>query len=268
MKRALGLVLLVLLAGCSGTTPSATPPVTPAASPSPTLPPENPAPGDHATAFFDHEGKVRRYIVHAPPGYQTGKTYPLVLVFHGSPGAAEDMPKLTKMNEVADANGFLVVYPHQMSETKMIAALLDHLTPKWGVDPKRVHVAGFSRGATFTYELAEKLTDRFGSVAPVSGTGGTGQPLSKPLSLLTFQGGHDRLKQGFTTTNDNWAKAAGCSGEKLTTITMENGPTHIHTSTCAGGAEHVVYDVTAMSHEWPADGSKLIWEFFKKHPLA
>jgi poly(3-hydroxybutyrate) depolymerase len=136
------------------------------------------------------------------------------------------------------------------------------------VDPKQIHVAGFSRGGTFVFELAEKLTDRFGSVAAVSAAGGTGQPLSKPLSLIAFQGGHDRLQQSFTQTNSFWDKAAGCSGEKVTTITMENGPTHIYTSQCNGGAEHVTYSLTAMAHEWPADASRLIWEFFQKHPLA
>jgi poly(3-hydroxybutyrate) depolymerase len=105
-------------------------------------------------------------------------------------------------------------------------------------------------------------------VAPVSASGGTGNALTKPPSLITFQGGQDRLSQAWTSTNANWAKAAGCSGDKLTSITMEGGPTHVHTAACAGGAEHVVYDVTAMSHLWPADGAKLIWDFFVKHPLS
>jgi len=261
---------MTLLAACGSTPPGAAPPAStpPVAAPSVTLPPENPAPGDHETAFRDGQGTVRRYIVHAPPGYTMNKTHPLVLVFHGNPGAAEEMPPLTKMNAVADAHGFLVVYPRHMYETEATAALLDHLGPKWNIDPKRVHAAGFSRGGSYVYELAEKLPGRFGSVAPVSASGATGNPLAKPPSLITFQGGQDRLRQAWTTTNANWAKSAGCSGEKITTITMEGGPTHIYTTTCTGGAEHVVYSVTAMSHLWPADASKLIWEFFVKHPLS
>jgi poly(3-hydroxybutyrate) depolymerase len=105
-------------------------------------------------------------------------------------------------------------------------------------------------------------------VAPVSATGGTGTSLSKPPSLITFQGGRDRARQGWGITNANWAKAAGCSGDKLTTITMEGGPTHIHTAICTGGTEHIVYDVTTMGHVWPADASKLIWDFFVKHQLS
>jgi polyhydroxybutyrate depolymerase len=260
--RALGLALLFVLAACTPTNP------VPSASPGVTLPPEDPAPGDHETAFLDGQGNVRRYLVHAPPGYQGKETHPLVIAFHGSPGVAEEMPLLTKLNEVADANGFLVVYPRHMYDTEVVAALLDHLGPKWNIDPKRVHAAGFSRGGSFVYELAERFPERFGSVAPVSASGGTGKPLTRPPSLITFQGGQDRLAQAWSSTNANWVKSASCSGGKLTTIAMEGGPTHIHAAPCAGGAEHVVYDVTAMSHLWPADASKLIWDFFAKHPLT
>jgi polyhydroxybutyrate depolymerase len=264
MNRVLGPLLLTLLAAaCAGTNPTP-----PAASPAITLPPENPAPGDHETAFIDPKGTLRRYIVHAPPSYQGNKTHPLVIAFHGSPGVAEEMPLLTKLNEVADANGFLVVYPRNLNDPEAVGALLDHLGPKWNVDPKRVHAAGFSRGGSFVYELTEKLPGRFGSVAPVSASGGTGNPLAKPLSLITFQGGRDRLRQAWSITNADWAKAAGCSGDNLTTVTMEGGPTHVHTAMCTGGAEHVVYDVTTMGHVWPADASKLIWDFFTRHPLA
>lgn len=259
---AAGVALLTVMAACASPNPA------PSASPAVTLPPENPAPGDHETAFIDGKGNVRRYIVHAPPSYQGNKIHPLVIAFHGSPGAAEEMPLLTKLNEVADAHGFLVVYPRYVSDTEVVAELLDHLGPKWKVDPKRVHAAGFSRGGSFVYELAEKLPGRFGSVAPVSASGGTGKALADPPSLITFQGGRDRLRQAWTITNGDWAKAASCSGDKLATITMEGGPTHVHSATCTGGAEHIVYDVTAMGHLWPADASKLIWDFFSKHPLA
>lgn len=256
------LLPLVLLAGC---TEAATPGATP--SPQVSLPPENPAPGDHETAFIDSKGTVRDYIVHAPPGYTTGKSYPMVLVFHGRPGEAKGMPKLTKMNEVADANDFLAVYPDQFTDTEAVGELIDHLTAKWGVDPKRVHATGFSRGAQFTYELAAELTGRFGSVAPVSGIGASEAPLPQPISLITFQGALDRLRQGFTTTNNNWRGAAGCAEKSVTTITMEGGPTHIYTAACKGNAEHIVYAIARMAHEWPADASKLIWQFFANHPL-
>lgn len=266
MKLALAAVSLLILAatGC-GDTGTPTPATTAAAVPS--APAVKPAPGDHVTGFVDSTGKARDYIAHAPPTYTSGKRYPLVMVFHGQPSNAADMPGRTGMNQVADAHGFLVVYPDQTFLPEAVGELIDHFVAIWGADPKRVHATGFSRGATLMYELAEKLPGRFGAIAPVSGGRNGERPLPQPVSLLTFQGSLDRLAPGWTITNNSWAKAAGCGGEKVTSITMEGGPAHIYTSTCAGGHEHIVYTITQMGHSWPADASRLIWQFFAKHPL-
>src|SRR5688572_4681875 len=130
MRRALVLVLLLLTASCSDTSPG------PGPSPTVSLPPENPGPGDHSTAFLDDAGRVWPYVVHAPASYTPDRSYPLVLVFHGQPGTPEEMADLTGMNDVADANDFLVVYPSNMFNKAAVAALLDHLGPTWSVDPK------------------------------------------------------------------------------------------------------------------------------------
>jgi poly(3-hydroxybutyrate) depolymerase len=87
------------------------------------------------------------------------------------------------------------------------------------------------------------------------------------LSLITFQGGADRLNVAWNITNSNWDAAAGCSGESVSTITMRDSPTYVSTKSCKEGTEHVVYSITGMGHTWPTDGSRLIWEFFAKHPL-
>jgi polyhydroxybutyrate depolymerase len=226
MKRALMLVLLVLTASCSGSP-------TPATSPTVALPPENPAPGDHSTAFLDPAGAVRQYLVHAPPSYTPAKTYPLVLVFHGSPGTPGQMAELTKMNDVSDANDFLVVYPQRMFDTEDVSALLDHLIPTWNVDPNRIHAAGFSRGGTLVYQLATAMPERFGSVAPVAATRNGTITLSRPLSLIAFQGARDRLSVGWRSVNAAWDAAAGCSDESVTTISMPDGPTDVSSKTLA-----------------------------------
>ncbi|MEV4625812.1 hypothetical protein AB0J90_05920 [Micromonospora sp. NPDC049523] len=249
--------------GCSATTEET---VTPKSSAEITLPPEKPAPGDHTLAFLTAEGAKLEFLLHAPPGYASGKAYPLVLAFHGSE-TVETLPGRTGLNEVADDNGFLVAYPKEFPDATAVGALLDHLTPVWGVDTKRVYATGFSRGATLAYDVAERLADRIASAAPVSGSNPVTSAPSRPLSLLTFQGGDDRLSQAWPVTNTGWDKALGCGNEQVRSITMEGGPTHVYTTTCPGGTEHVVYAVARMGHAWPADASKLMWEFFSRHPL-
>jgi polyhydroxybutyrate depolymerase len=264
MNRALVLVLLALTASCSAGSP------TPGAGSSPTvtIPVEDPGPGDHSAAFLDRAGTVWDYLVHAPESYSADKRYPLVLVFHGQGGTPEGMVTATNMNAVADANDFLVVYPHSMFTVDAVADLLDHLGRTWNVDPKRVHVAGFSRGGSLVYQLAVAMPERFGSVAPVAAKYNATFSLAHPLSLITFQGDGDRLAISWKATNAAWDAAAGCLDESTTAISLQYGLADVSSKVCADGTEHVVYSVSGMGHVWPVGGSVLIWEFFAEHPLA
>jgi polyhydroxybutyrate depolymerase len=256
MTRVLSLLIVALAAACSSTPQAA----------EPALPPENPGPGDHALAIRI-DGQVREFVIHAPASYSSAVSHPVVLVFHGQPSNAADIASLSKMGQTADSKGFLAAFPDQFTKPSEVAALIDHLVAKWHADPKRIHATGFSRGAYLTYQLGQELTSRFGSVAPVSGDGASDKPLSAPISLLTFQGTRDRLAQGFTVTNSNWAKAAQCKDETVATVTLGSANAHRYASTCANGSEHVVYSVVGMGHEWPAEANELIWDFFVKHPL-
>jgi polyhydroxybutyrate depolymerase len=264
MKRALVLVLVALTAACSGSPPAAVP----QPSATVTLPPENPRPGDQSTAFLDDGGRVWHYLVHAPESYRPGQRYPLVLVFHGRPGTPEDMVELTGMNDVADANEFLVVYPQSMFDPAAVSALLDHLVATWSIDQNHIHAAGFSRGGSLVYRLASELPERFGSVAPVSASASGDVSLLQPLSLMTFQGTGDGLRVAWPTTNAAWDTAAGCSDGSVATISLPAATADVSSKTCADGTEHVVYTVAGMGHTWPAGASGLIWDFFARHPLA
>jgi polyhydroxybutyrate depolymerase len=272
MKPLAAVLALLAVAGCSAGSPTdpaaGADPATTVTRPAVTVAPVVPAPGDQRAEFLLADGSKRAYLMHAPPQYATSGALPLVLLFHGSPGSPERMQEMTKMDEVADQHGFLVAYPDQFFDPASVAALLDHLVRTWSVDPARIHAAGYSRGASLTYDLAEQMTDRFGSVAPVSGTGASGRSLAHPISLLTFQGGGDRFRSAFPQTNRFWATSAGCGESEVVTITMEGGPTHIYTSECDGGAEHVVYAIARMGHSWPAEASPLIWDFFARHPMS
>ena len=68
------------------------------------------APGDHRIAL-QHGGRQRSYIVHVPPVAREGRPLPVVLNFHGGGGKAESQQKYSRMDALADAKGFLAVYP-------------------------------------------------------------------------------------------------------------------------------------------------------------
>ena len=246
--------MLLVTAGCGNDGGTATP------SPEPA-----PAPGDHSLSFTKANGVKQEFLLHAPKDFTTSKRYPLIVVFHGSPGTPSQMQDTTGLDQLADQKGFLVVYPDMGRDTETLQQLLDLLTTKWSADPKHIHLAGFSAGATAVYGLAQAMPTRFGSVAPVSGTGGINEPNGAPISLITFQGTFDN--QNFPIGNTNWAKVAGCEPETVADVTIEQGPSKRHSANCKGGAEFVYYEVP-MGHIWPAGASELIWDFFAKHPLT
>jgi len=58
---------------------------------------------------FEHEGVEREYFVHVPPDAEG--PLPVVVGFHGYSSTATGFASAHQLNEHADANGYMVVYP-------------------------------------------------------------------------------------------------------------------------------------------------------------
>ena len=61
---------------------------------------------------FLFEGLTRQYYLHLPNELGSVDGYPLVFVLHGLGGNANGMIGYSQMNQVANDNGFAVVYPN------------------------------------------------------------------------------------------------------------------------------------------------------------
>ena len=154
------------------------------------------APGDH-TRTLEHDGRTRSYLVHVPPKYDPKRPTPVVLAFHGGgQQRLEQMVRFCGLNEKADKEGFIAVYPNgtgrleqmltwnggnccgyamwnNVDDVGFTRALLDDLAKVANVDAKRVFATGISNGGIMCYRLASELSDRIAAIAPVSGTMGT-----------------------------------------------------------------------------------------------
>ncbi len=173
-------------------------------------------PGDH-TRSVKVDGRTRTYLAHVPPGYDGAKAVPVVLVFHGGGGNAEQMPRFCGINDTADREGFLAVYPsgtgraaklltwnagnccgyaqkQNVDDVAFVRTLLDDLARAARVDRKRVYATGMSNGAMLAYRLASELSDRIAAVAPVAGPMGTATCRPKrPVPVIHFHGTADRF---------------------------------------------------------------------------
>jgi polyhydroxybutyrate depolymerase len=150
------------------------------------------APGDHEFALS--HGQLRRsYIVHVPPQAATGKPLPAVVNFHGGGAHARAQKEYSRMDETADREGFLAVYPNgsggiggrfltwnagaccgwaaasRVDDVGFTLALLDDLARRVPLDPERIYATGLSNGSMMAYRLAAEAPRRIAAVAGVAG---------------------------------------------------------------------------------------------------
>ncbi len=246
------------------------------------------APGNHTRAV-DLDGKTRSYQVHVPPGFDGKTAVPLVLALHGFAMSPALMPGFTGLNETADREGFLVVYPggtgfpvrwnsggfrgQSGDDVGYIRAVLDDLSQAATVDSRRVYATGMSNGAMMCYRLAAELSDRIAAIAPVAGTMATpdARP-GRPVPVIHFHGTEDTLVgyegpglkapegMSFRSVEQSvrtWVALNGCPEMAITTVLPDTNAKDECTVECAvygpgkDGAEVVLYTVRGGGHTWP-----------------
>jgi len=173
-------------------------------------------PGDH-TRTLDFGGRSRSYIVHVPPKDDPKHPTPVVLAFHGGGSNAEQMVRFCGLDDKADKEGFIAVYPNgtgrleqrltwnggnccayamwnNVDDVGFTRSLLDDLAKVVSVDPKRVYATGISNGGIMAYRLAAELSDRIAAIASVAGTMGTSTCHPKrPVSVMHLHGTDDEF---------------------------------------------------------------------------
>jgi polyhydroxybutyrate depolymerase len=181
--------------------------------------------GEDRDETIQSGGVQRMYHVHLPPTAPAGARLPLVLVFHGGGGTAKGAARQYGFNQLADARGFVVVYPDGVDrrwndgrgttgqpwlntvlvdDVGFVSATIDRLRNALPIDARRVYATGMSNGAIMAYRLASELSDRIAAIAPVSGPMGTEKcSPRRPVPVLHFHG-----------TNDEFAPFKGGKGEK------------------------------------------------------
>ena len=164
-------------------------------------------PGDFIRfMFFDMS--IRLYRIHIPPSYNDGNTIPLVIALHGMPQNSKFIMDYTELNEKADEEGFIVVYPNggtdisyilerlrlsgnweyywncwdgeDIDDVGFIRNLIESLDSDYNIDGNRIYVTGFSNGGHMTHRIGAELSDVIAAIAPVGGSIGGQWKLMMP----------------------------------------------------------------------------------------
>jgi polyhydroxybutyrate depolymerase len=270
-------VIGVVLAGVLALTACGSPTAAPAPSPA--------ASGvQHTSITVD--GQKRTYRLFRPAALDSKKPAPLVVALTGCPSVGDDMAAGTHLDDLAMADGFVIVYPDPVAgcwntgtccgsahDTKFIGQLLDKLTGQLVIDNTRIFAAGFSAGAIMAYTVACAYSDRFTAIASVSGREDDQacRP-SRPVSVLEMHGTLD-ASVAYTDGDravQRWVSVDGCPAGPTQTV---SGITKTSLWKGCSAQTMVRFDtVEGGHHQWfgstfdPVPGepesNTVIWNFF------
>ena len=135
----------------------------------------------------------RIYLTHLPPNYTESASIPLVIFLHGGGGNAQSAQRFTMFNQVANAKGFVVVYPQAYFEgrpnsyvwadgrntaadkagiddvgfiTKMVGTIIS----EYSINENKIYLCGFSNGSFLAQSIAFQANQYFAAMATIGGT--------------------------------------------------------------------------------------------------
>ncbi len=235
-------------------------------------------------------GRERSYLLYVPESYDPTTPTPLVISLHGFAEWPAHQMQVSRWNDTAKREGFLVVYPcgtqvplrwhtypmpdsdmDPMDEVTFIADLIDHLESKYNLDPARIYVNGLSNGGGMAFALGCRLPERIAAVGSVAGfypfSWDEFRP-SRPLPTMVFHGTRDpivpylggsRKWAGISYPSiPEWAaRLAGYNGcdevpLELPPVGAVNG---MHYKGKGGKGDVIFYSIDGSGHSWPGGGS-------------
>lgn len=211
--------------------------------------------GTTTTGTASAGGLSRNYSLYTPTT-GAGTARPLVVMLHGCTQSPSDFAAATRMNDLADVKGFVVVYPEQPSsanqnkcwnwfepshqsrgqgEPAVIKAIVDAVKGKTSIDSTRVYVAGLSAGAAMSVIMGATYPDVFSAIGVGAGLEYKAATSTSSAFTAMNSGGPNPDTQGIAAYN-----AMGSAKKQVRTIVFQ------------GTSDYTVYPVNGnqVAAQW------------------
>lgn len=142
------------------------------------------------------DGRRRHFRLYVPSSLPVGEPVPLLIALHGGLGTSEQFAANSGFDELAEANGFVVLYPDgirgipdrpgfqtwnggyccgpaankNVDDVGYVDFLIDVMEERFEVDEGRIYAVGHSNGGIMAYRLACELSDRIVAIGVQAGS--------------------------------------------------------------------------------------------------
>lgn len=221
----------------------------------------------------------RQFIVYQPPSIDDSTPVPLLFNFHGYGMTSGEQMMYSKTNELAEKNGFIVVYPQGIDndwnvgfdqdydngskDVDFVEVLIEKLAKHYPVDTNQVFAIGLSRGGFFVQRLAAELSNKIHGIvsvgAPMPVEVHKRMPSKIAMKAMYVHGDADEIvamdgdKEHYLSVQESidfWEKSNKISKEKVFDEDSNDG-TSAKLISHKGKAKIAMLLIENGGHTWP-----------------
>lgn len=169
------------------------------------------------------EDLARTYSFYVPTTYDATTETPVIILLHGRFGTGAGTASHVSMNDLAEEEGFIGIYPDGLNnersgaprdngwnylngvpyfpgadiydDVQFLSDVIDDLSQDLNIDRNRLYVTGLSNGGFMVQRLACEVPELFAGYASVAGAGYGGLETvcegDAPVNMLIMHGTHD-----------------------------------------------------------------------------